>query len=310
MRAVLTLDVVVVGDVIVLVDVVGAEGDLGAAVHAVQIQELGRVQLIPHSGHVVRGHQLDRGLAGLVQLIDGILESSRIEGLVRDVKAGVHNGDGAARAGVAKIPGFGGAGHLGSGGVFCFIRIGEVAQLDHNILNADHVADGLNGAVGNVSGNDVAGQGQVPDNVQLGAAESLCGDFAGHRLLFGQKACAVGASAGGCVARVKSGSTVQHDGYADELIVSVGGLFLFNRLVGEWEPFGNNVVVDLLKGKLDTGAAGFLGDLFRGFGSFGLVIESKAGSAQGKDHRDRQQQGQETFPGPSHASFLLLRYFI
>ena len=297
-RAVLALGVIGMGHVQVTVNVVHRVGDLGVQVDAVgAADELGGVQVAPDSGHVFSGHQLDGGLAALVQLVDGILESSRVEGQVLHVKTGVDHRDLAAGAGVAQVPGLGRAGHLGGDDVLHLILRGEVLQLDHHIADTGDVLDVLDPAVGHVGGDDVGRQGDVPDHVQLGAVQSLGGDPVGHGVLFGLQAGAERSGSGGGKARVDGGRTVQDDGYADDVFVSVQRVFLLQRqFIGEGETLGDDVVIDLLKRQLGNVAGRF---------RFGRFRFGDGCGAEGKDHRDREQQGQEVFPGPSHASFLL-----
>ena len=155
-RAVLALGVIVVGDVQIHVHVVHSVGDLLVEVgHVGAVDERGGVQLIPHSRNVGVGHQPHGGLAGLIQFINGILEAGGVEGLVVRVKAGIHNGDGAAGAGVTQVPGLGRAGHLGSNDVVHLILSGVVTQLDDNVLNADDVADGFDLVILHIGGDDV-----------------------------------------------------------------------------------------------------------------------------------------------------------
>ena len=304
--AVLALGVIVVGDVQIAVNIVGGEGDLRIAVDAVGgAKAAGDVQLLPNSPDVVLRHEDDRRFAGLgalsVHLVDGILESSRVEGLVVGVQAGVDDGDLAARAGVTQQPGGLRAGHLAGGGVLNLILAGEVEGLENDIPDADDVLDGFDLAVFHVGGHHVAGQRDIPDNVELGAVQNLRGDLVGKGILLGFQPVAVARCARRCVTRVKSGCIVEHDGHADDFIVSVEGFFFQLSGIGEREVLGDGVVVDLLERQFDSAAEG----LFRLCRLSGIVIGCKAGHAERQQQRRRHQQGQETFPGPTHASFLL-----
>ena len=202
----LALGVVDVGDIQILINVVDTEGDLRTTVHTVIAADKGsRVQLIPHGGHIVLGHEDNGGLAGLVQLVDGILKSALVEGLVIDVQAGIDDCDLAACAGVAQIPGFRGAGHLGGSDVLNLILRGVVAGLDDDILNADDVADSLDLAVLYICGNDVRAKRQIPDNIQICAAESFGGDLLRHSLLVSLQAGTVGSGIGRRIACINGG---------------------------------------------------------------------------------------------------------
>ena len=175
--AVLALLVVQVGDIVVLVNIVVAEGhlavDVGFFAGEADVQlagdlfDLSGSQQIQRSSVFVGSHT---GQTGTVS--QRILISSSIEGDVIDVRTGIDDGDTGAGTGVTCSPGGNGAG-LGAGGCHVGIgsalgsHIGLVAGLDQNLLNAVNGFDGFDLTVSNIGGNDVGSQRQIPDNIQI-----------------------------------------------------------------------------------------------------------------------------------------------
>ena len=232
--AVLTLGVVRVtqaGGCVGLVHIVVAEGELGADISAAAVQ----LQPAP----VALGHQRHR-LAGGADLLNSVVESVSIEGLVGVVHAGIDDGHLAAGAGIAAAvdaPGLGGAHHIlaGIGGIGLggLTRLGLIAVLQLHPIHAVHRADLHDVAVADVGGDGVDGQRQVPHHVQLSAGSTL--DGRRHLVLAALQAVTVadsrrvGAYALPGVARVQRAGLGQKDGDTDDIVQGMELGFLCRR---------------------------------------------------------------------------------
>ena len=268
-----------------LVHVVVAEGDLGGDVAAGAVQG----QTAVAGG----GHQV-HGLAGL---LDGVVEGVGVEALVQIVHAGVDDGHGVARAGVALGPGRRGAHHVvgGVGGVGLghvavgLVNGGLVAVLHEDVLDAGNGLDGLQVAVAELGGDQVHCQGQVPLDVQAlaqgGLDAGLNGVLPGPELVPVGVSRGVGAHAVGGVA-VQGGLTVQDDGHTDQIRQRVGrllhgrgGLFLERAKLGDVQGRG----VDGRQLRFLRAVA-----LFCGLG------RGNRGNQQGDEHGDGQQDREKS----------------
>ena len=245
--AMLALLVVVVGDLVVAVDVVVAEGDLLVVVQAVSLQALD-VQELQLGGDLLQIQQIQLG----VVLLDGLALSLGVqregvgqalggEGLVIGVDTGIDDGNTAACTGVAGLPDIDGAGHDGGGdliGVQLLLgalghhgRLVDVLQDD--LGDAGNGLDLGNVAEADIGGDQVGGQGQIPDHVQLIAGGPL--DLCGQVLLPGLQLGAVGHRLGalghvhGGEAGVEGGSVLQDDGDTDQVRIGVDGGRLLGR---------------------------------------------------------------------------------
>ena len=239
---VVTLFVVVVGDIQIGVNVVEAEGDLGADIQvgglqvAVLLEGVELLQLVS----VIR-----RGDGGDAQTLDSVAVSRAAErGMIR-IRAGIDDGYLGACAGIAVGPGevgadhVGGGGHVGIGGLGFLDHAGLIAGLDQDLLDALDVLDLLDLAILNVGGNDVGSQGQIPNHIQGLAVQGLLGNGLDHLVLLGFQLVAIlhrlfaaRGDVGRGKALVQGGGVAQHDGDADHVRVGILllGFFLNSRV--------------------------------------------------------------------------------
>ena len=239
---VVTLFVVVVGDVQIGVNVVEAEGDLGADIQvgglqvAVLLEGVELLQLVS----VIRS-----GDGGNAQTLDSVAVGSAVEGGMIRIRAGIDDGHLGACAGVTVSPGNAGADHGGGGS---HVGVGSLGLLDHARLilrldqdgiNALDLLDLLDLAILNVGGDDVGGQGQIPNHIQRLAVQGLLGDGLGHLILLGFQLVAIlhrlfaaRGDVGRGKALVQGGGVAQHDGDADHVRVGILllGFFLNSRV--------------------------------------------------------------------------------
>ena len=299
MGAMLAGGVAVVGDGEVLVDVVDAEGGLGVDIEVVSRQvghQLVDIQLGQDRGDLVLIQQVQRGnivvvgLAGLLGALGvGILQGGGVEGLVVGIKTRVDDGDAGACTVVAALPGQVGAGHLG-GDDHVGLGLGAldglkrlVGLLHKHLLDAADLGDLVDLAEVHVGGDDVGGQGQVPDHIQL-FVESLFNAVSDLFLLFQQLAAvahstAVLRDAVAVVAGSQSGVLVQNDGHTDGFILGIGGgggFLVLLRLMQQ--GCGNFIVVHFLEGKGRPGIGGVGG-----------------GGHKTQNHHQRQRHGNDLF---------------
>ena len=323
-RAMLALLVFQMGDRGVPIDIVGGEGDLRIAVDAVGGAEAaGDVQLLPNSPDVVLRHEDDRRFAVLgalrVDLADRMVERVLVKGLVRRVKAGVDDGDAAARAGIAGGPGRRRSDHVSTGigrvGVCgaVLLRKIEVLALDGGDagerLDHDHLSKAQ------IRGNSVDRERQVPVHVERMADHGL--DLGRHQILFAEQAVTVG---DGCLvigdaflreARVQRGRRVQEDGHADDLVQIhlVHGGELFGVFLDQTELLDAErsrvvlfhreslAVFALFVLFVEDGGLPFLELLLRTLiGQPGC----KAGNAEREDHGGDKQEREQLFPLFAH----------
>ena len=265
--------------------VVVAEGELAVDICSFGID--GHVQVIGHSGDLLGVQQIQRldvgvGVHALLrrQLGQGVLEGGSIQALVVGVGAGVYNGDPGARAGVALGPGQHGAGLAAGGGhvdlIALFHGLGHILLLDQDPLNTGDGLDGLDLTVAHIGGDQVGGQGQVPDHIQLAASGLL--DPGDQPVLVGLQARPVGhrglvgGDVQGAEARADGGGLLQDDGYPDHIGVDPG-------------LHGSELPVIPLERIDGNSAVVHLGD-----GDAGLGRGSGHGDRQTGQQRDHQQQ--------------------
>ena len=186
---------VMIDDTVGLVDVVVAVRHLGGPVQVLRSQAGSSVlcvQLIQNLRDIFGVHQINRA----VQLGQRVIERGSVEALVIQIQTGIHNSDLGAGAGVARSPGHVGADHqtrgsgVGIGSLIPLHNTGLILGFHKDVLDAGHRRDGLHIAIGDVGGDDVGSQGQVPLDVQLGADGSL--DLRGHGFLLGLEFVSVG----------------------------------------------------------------------------------------------------------------------
>ena len=239
---VVTLFVVVVGDIHVGVNVVEAEGDLGADIQvgglqvAVLLEGVELLQLVS----VIR-----RGDGGDAQTLDSIAVSRAAEGGMIRIRAGIDDGYLGACAGVTVSPGNvgadhgGGGSHIGVGSLGLLDHARLILRLDQDGINALDLLDLLDLAILNVGGDDVGGQGQIPNHIQRLAVQGLLGDGLGHLILLGFQLVAIlhrlfaaRGDVGRGKALVQGGGVAQHDGDADHVRVGILllGFFLNSRV--------------------------------------------------------------------------------
>ena len=228
---VVTLAVVVVGDIQIGVNVVEAEGDLGADIQvgglqvAVLLEGVELLQLVS----VIR-----RGDGGDAQALDSVAVSSAAEGGMIRIRAGIDDGYLGACAGIAVGPGevgadhVGGGGHVGIGGLGFLDHAGLIAGLDQDLLDALDVLDLLDLAILNVGGDDVGSQGQIPNHIQGLAVQGLLGNGLDHLVLLGfqlipilHRLAAASSDISGGKAFFQGGGIAQHDGDADHVRVGI-----------------------------------------------------------------------------------------
>ena len=238
-------------------------GDIQAGIHIVvaqgqlfvEIQVLGsqlgtlfvNVELVQEGSDFLLVQQVQRfyvvgvghaGLAGIfLQSVDKCL---CLEGLVIRICAGINDCDPASGSGIAVQPGSiradntGGGIHLWLGDVFrpggfC----GSILLLQADVLDAVHLSNGLQFSIGHVGGDEIAHQGQVPDDVQSLSPQYLTGNVLGDDLLLGLQAFLIGhclvilGNGHGGIAGLNGGLLLQDDGDTDDIRISVGRLLRF-----------------------------------------------------------------------------------
>ena len=277
MGAVATLGIAVVGDGVVAVNVVDGEGHLLVDVPAAVVRE----QVVLHVGVDVQLLQNSLDLLGIQQIqgvdvacgIDALLGGlllqrvavcTGVEALVVGVETGIDDGDPGTGTGVTGGPGGARADHAGGRGLQgCGSLTGQgcVLLLDNDLLDADHGSDCIDGAVGDVGGDDVAGQGHVPDHIQLRALQGTLLDGGGDHGLLAAQVLAVGlcGSVGGNALGgelLQGGLVVQDDGNTNHFICFVFILpeGVLHRLQIQLDISVN--AVDLLDGECIAGALG------------------------------------------------------
>ena len=228
---VVTLLVVVVGDIQIGVNVVEAEGDLGADIQVLSLQVavlLEGVELLQLVS-VIRS-----GDGGDAQALDSVAVSRAAEGGVIGVSAGIDDGYLGACAGIAVGPGevgadhVGGGGHVGIGGLGFLDHAGLILRLDQDGINALDLLDLLDLAILNVGGDDVGSQGQIPNHIQGLAVQGLLGNGLDHLVLLGfqlipilHRLAAASSDISGGKAFFQGGGIAQHDGDADHVRVGI-----------------------------------------------------------------------------------------
>ena len=296
---VVTLAVVVVGDIQIGVNVVEAEGDLGADVQVLSLQVavlLEGVELFQLVS-VIRS-----GDGGDAQALDSVAVGSAVEGGVIRIRAGIDDGHLGACAGVTVSPGnvgadhVGGGGHVGVGGLGLLDHAGLIAGLDQDGINALDLLDLLDLAILNVGGDDVGSQGQIPNHIQRLAVQGLLGDGLGHLILLGFQLVAIlhrlfaaRGDVGRGKALVQGGGVAQHDGDADHVRVGILllGFFLNSRVFLD----GQLDVVHLFPGDTVVLALGRNGAAAHGPGG-GHETQRQY---EGKHHGHRPFQGMRVF---------------
>ena len=235
--AVLTLFVIVVGDIVVGILIVEAEGQLGVEISLGGIQIILDVQLIRHCCDLLCIQQIQRSDVFLIahtgffcQQSQRILKSHGIQALVIGVRAGVDDRNTGASAGVAGGPSHSGAdlvaggSHMG-GNITSLSAVGQVLALQHHALNAGQAFNDLDLAILHIGRNNIGGQGQIPNHIQLIAGDGL--NLLDHSDLILLEALTVGhCSLVGCnvhraEASFNGGSLFHNDGYADHISVCV-----------------------------------------------------------------------------------------
>ena len=299
--AVVALGIVAVGDVVVAVHVVVGVGDLGGAVGGVGVDlhvelrglglDLGGGQQI-QTGHVVRvAHVLGLGVE-----LQGMLQTGGGEGDMVHLDAGVDDGHPGARTGDALLPDLvaagleGGAVHIGVGAVVGVAAVRLIPGLQHHGFHLVHGADGVQLAVGHVGGDDVGGQGDVPDHVQGLSIQDLRGDPVGKGQLLGLQlgpvvhGGGVVRDASGGPAPVHGGGVPQDDGNTNR--IGVGIAMLFRR-----------------GGALDDGAGPARAELFpgQGRGLRSLRLQGQSRDRQGKQESNAEQDAEQTLNGTLHS---------
>ena len=318
MGAMSALVIVVVGHIVVPVHVVDGEGDLlidvvGAGGGAVEVLHEGiDVQVLHHGGHIFGSHQVQGchivrsgHVSGSRILLQCVQVSFAVEALMIQIQAGIDDGDAAACAGVTGGPGGGGAGHLGGGGhhgicILTIILHGSVLVLQEHFLDASDGCDLLDLTVGHIGGDDVGSQGQVPDHIQLLAAQNLGFDPAGDGgLILLELVTVVHRTLIGCdISRgehLQGGCLVQYDGYADHIRVRVGSFFLFLLDLGRRQAHIGVNAVHLVERKPLTG---------RGIpGAARFRSESSQGT-----HAEHHDNGQQACHDPLESAGFLHFY--
>ena len=141
----------------------------------VQQIQFGKIRFFAHAGFF-------RQLAQRIRIRPGI------EALVIRVDTGINHRHPASGAGIACGIGGGASDHLRRGG---HVRIRRLAHrcdsrlilgLQHHVFHALDGPDARNLTIGNIGGNEIGRQGQIPDHIQRLAAQNLSGN--GLRQLF------------------------------------------------------------------------------------------------------------------------------
>ena len=305
---VVTLGVVVVGDIQIGVNVVEAEGDLGADIQvgglqvAVLLEGVELLQLVS----VIRS-----GDGGNAQTLDSVAVSRAAEGGMIRIRAGINDGHLGACAGVTVSPGNAGAdhgrggSHVGVGGLRLLDHARLILRLDQDGINTLDLLDLLDLAILNVGGDDVGGQGQIPNHIQRLAVQGLLGDGLGHLILLGFQLVAIlhrlfaaRGDVGRGKALVQGGGVAQHDGDADHVRVGILllGFFLNSRVFLD----GQLDVVHLFPGDTVVLALGRNGAAAHGPGG-GHETQRQY---EGKHHGHRPFEGMRVF----HMRTLSLRF--
>ena len=266
----LTLRVIVMGDVVVPVHIVVGEGDLIADERLSGIDR--NIQLIHNRFHRVRIQQIQLCLIIVQRLtshfskaLQRVVESAAVKGLMVGVNAGIDDGDTAAGAGIAGLPGNGrtdllaGGSHVGIVGLVGVNHHGLIPGLNQDLFDTGNLLNGGDLTILHVRGDDVRGQRQVPHNVQL--LTDGTGDLGRHTglRLLQLRTVSSGSGTGGNIFRraylFNRGLVLKHDGNTNGFRIGIRrrvlcffDLLLFNR------GHGNSVVVDFLK--CDLVAAG------------------------------------------------------
>ena len=182
MGAVLTLPVIVMGDIGILVHIVIAKGDFGADVKLLGGDLAADVQLTQNLRDLICIQQIviRYGFVGVGCLLcQGIVKSTCVEGLVIGVNAGVNHGNSGSCTGVAGGVGGGDADHGRGGGRIGVIRFlcrdcgGIIAGFQVHLLYAGDLLNGRNLTVRDIGRDDIGCQGQIPDHVQAGSCCTL-----------------------------------------------------------------------------------------------------------------------------------------
>ena len=261
-RAMLALRVMHMVDGVVLVDVVVSKRDLGTDISLVRADlAAGSVQLRQNIGGQVGLRQNARFLLVLVNahaletgnVRDGVLIASSREGLLLVIDTSIDHGDLAASAGVACCPSSAGAdlrrrgSHVRIIGLVLVDHHGFIAVFNENLLDALNLCDLFDLLVADVCRNDVAGKGQVPNNVD--AVLQGCVDFLDHAVLLALQAVAVSDGCGAQFSRPKlfdSGGIFQHDGDTNDFALRVlrvpAAVNAFFVQYGLRKLFGNRIV--------------------------------------------------------------------
>ena len=241
--AVTALHILVMGQVEAVVNVVISKGHLGAGVELLggdgglppvgvqlgqNLSNLSSVQQVLLPDEVLHRHA---GLLGVFR--NGVVKGAGVKGLMVQHQAGVDDGNPGACAGVAQLPDLigpvhlGGDGHAGGGVRPLLGDRGGILGLQHHVLDARNFGNLLHLPIGNIGGDDVGRQGQVPDHVQGLAVQGLLLNGCGYGCLAGLQAAPIGGSCrvaanglGGEAGRYR-GLLLQNNGYADGIRVAV-----------------------------------------------------------------------------------------
>ena len=297
--AVVTLLVVVVGDIQIGVNVVEAEGDLGADIQVLSLQ----VALLLEGVELLQLVSVIRsGDGGDAQALDSVAVGSAVEGGVIGVSAGINDGHLGACAGVTVSPGNagadhgGGGSHVGVGGLRLLDHARLILRLDQDGINTLDLLDLLDLAILNVGGDDVGGQGQIPNHIQRLAVQGLLGDGLGHLILLGFQLVAIlhrlfaaRGDVGRGKALVQGGGVAQHDGDADHVRVGILllGFFLNSRVFLD----GQLDVVHFFPGDTVVLALGRNGAAAHGPGG----VNETQRQYEGKHHGHRPFEGMRVF---------------
>ncbi|CDB30481.1 unknown [Firmicutes bacterium CAG:137] len=155
------------------------------------------MELAQHTGNLRRIQQIVilHGFPRLFGLLlQGVVEAGGAEGLMVRIRTGVNDGNPAACASVTGGPSCIGADHGRGGGHIGVVRQIHIHHgrcilgLQDHLFHTRNLPDGGNLAVLHIGGDQVSGQGQVPNHIQLLSAQGLGGDGLGHGLLPGLQA--------------------------------------------------------------------------------------------------------------------------
>ncbi len=159
--------------------------------------------------------------------LQGISKGISIKTLVLHIQTGIDNGNSLTCTGVTAGVGGGSAHHVtggihqGVGNRLLLYHLRQIAGFQHHILNPIHSLDVLYLAIGDVDGNDVGRQSQIPLDIQLTPDGGL--DSGSDGLLFLPQSVPVGHGGGigrdffGGESRLDGGLLLQNDGGADNL---------------------------------------------------------------------------------------------